>query len=125
MEAEAFTLSLRAVGRFPEKPKAPPRVLWAGVTQTPALNKLQQKVTAALVTAGFQADDRPFHPHIALARLKNGAAMRGAVQDYLTRHRDFAIPQIPIERFVLFSSQLTPQGAIYTHEAVYPLHAKA
>ncbi len=124
VEAAAFALSLGGVGRFPEKAKAPPRVLWAGVAHSEALHQLQGQVSSALVQAGFQAEARAFQPHIALARLKNGAAMRGAVQDYIAHHNDFEVAAVPVEGFVLFSSQLTPQGAIYTHEAVYPLRAQ-
>lgn len=122
IKAESFALALSGIGRFPQQPKAPPRVLWAGVAESPGLDHLQQQISAALVDAGFKADERGFHPHVALARLKSGPAIRSRVAEFMDRQRDFEIEAVPVERFILFSSQLTPGGAIYQHEAVYPLH---
>jgi len=122
IEAESFTLNLHGIGRFPENPKAPTRVLWAGVAESAALRQLQQQISSALVDIGFKADDRAFHPHVALARLKHGASLHREVDAYLTQHEAFEAAAIPVERFILYASQLTPQGAIYSHEAVYPLH---
>ncbi|BCU80700.1 hypothetical protein JIR001_04830 [Polycladomyces abyssicola] len=62
-----FTLKLKDIGVFgiPRRP----RILWAGVDgEVPALNTLQQEVVQALTPLGFQREDRPFRPHITLAR---------------------------------------------------------
>jgi len=62
-----FSLRLAEIGVFgiPRRP----RILWAGVAgEIPALNALQKKVVQALTPIGFQREDRPFRPHITLAR---------------------------------------------------------
>ncbi|MDN4593990.1 RNA 2',3'-cyclic phosphodiesterase [Polycladomyces subterraneus] len=62
-----FTLKLNGIGVFgiPRRP----RILWAGVDgDVPTLNALQEKVVQALTPLGFHREDRPFRPHITLAR---------------------------------------------------------
>ncbi len=43
-------------------------VLFADVHATPAMAALAERVVAATSRCGFQAETRPFHPHITLAR---------------------------------------------------------
>lgn len=115
-----FEVSLTGVGRFPKGKHQPPRVLWAGVDGPPALNDLESQVKSRLTRLGFESDARPFHPHVTLARLKmrdNLPVMR----KFMTDHRDFHAGPIAVESFTLYSSTLSPQGAVYTREAVYPL----
>ena len=45
-------------------------VFWAGVALTPELLALQQLITAAMRSCGFIPEDRPYSPHITLARAK-------------------------------------------------------
>ena len=122
IQAAPFDLRLAQVGRFPPPAHAAPRVLWVGVQPHPALLTLQQRVTAALTALGFEAEDRPYSPHITLARFKTRQPLP-ALDRFLSQHASFQLDPIPVKEFVLFSSQLTPQGAHYHHEAVYPLVA--
>lgn len=120
VQAGRFEMALSGVGRFPPAERRPPRVLWAGVDAPPALRQLQAQVTEALVGSGFSADDRPFSPHITLARLKAERPL-AEVNRFLEQQRDFQTASFPVEQFTLFSSTLTPQGARYAAQAVYPL----
>ena len=43
-------------------------VFFAGVPLSPELVSLQKSVTAATSQCGFKPEDRPYHPHITLAR---------------------------------------------------------
>jgi len=61
----AFTVPLSAVDAFP----GPGGRVWAAhARQEPALLDLHRRVWAALMAAGIEAEDRPFLPHITLAR---------------------------------------------------------
>ena len=57
-----------------------PGVLFADVKMTPELTALEQRVIAATSRCGFRAEERPFHPHITLARKteNDGARERGS-----------------------------------------------
>ncbi|GFO58862.1 RNA 2',3'-cyclic phosphodiesterase [Geomonas silvestris] len=112
-----FQLELRGVGHFPPG-KRPPRVLWVGIGENAQLLRLQQAVESAVQQAGIAPEERPFSPHLTLARLKepHGAAVSAFEQ----RHRDLAYPPFEVKQAILFSSVLTPKGAIHRKELVVP-----
>ncbi len=47
-------------------------VFFAGVRMSPELTRLQERVVAATRPCGFVPEERPYHPHITLARDKGG-----------------------------------------------------
>lgn len=110
-----FALELRGVGHFPPG-RRPPRVLWVGISENQPLLRLQQAVEAAVQEAGILPEERPFSPHLTLARLKepHGAAVSAFEQ----RHRDLSYPPFEVKQVILFSSVLTPKGAIHRKELV-------
>lgn len=110
-----FTLSVSGVGHFP--PHGHPRVLWVGLEQRPELILLQQQIEAALLQAGIPAEGRPFSPHITLARLKETPS--SVVARFEAAHRGLTFPPFEVNEFILYSSVLTPRGAIHNKEAVY------
>jgi 2'-5' RNA ligase len=120
VKAPPFTLTLAGVGRFPKGDHQPPAVLWAGVENPPALRVLHEQVSGVLTDLGYEADRRPFNPHITLARLKASRPLSEA-DAFLKMHHDFRAGPVELVEFVLFSSELSPQGARYRREAVYPL----
>lgn len=111
----AFPLSICGVGHFP--PGRHPRVLWVGLGPCDPLIQLQQEIEIALLDAGITADERPFSPHITLARFKE--SVPAAVERFEKAHLEFACPSFEVNHFILYSSVLTPRGAIHTKEAVY------
>lgn len=58
-----FAIALGGVGDFGH-------VLWIGVLDPEALTALADDLGRDLRTAGFALDDRPFHPHLTIARVK-------------------------------------------------------
>lgn len=120
VKSPPFTLTMQGVGRFPLGEKKPPRVLWGGLAEQPALIDLHRQVTAALAGLGFEPEDRAFSPHITLARLKTERPSTETSR-FIETHKNFHIDAIPVTAFALYSSTLTPQGAQYRHVAVYPL----
>ncbi len=113
-----FRMSLQGVGQFP--PKGKPRVIWIGVHAEAALNQLQAKVEQTIRRCGFVEADHPFSPHITLARFRE-APSRELVERYFERHQHIKTEVFPVDWFVLYSSQLTPSGSIYTRESLYRL----
>ncbi|HEX3526192.1 MAG TPA: RNA 2',3'-cyclic phosphodiesterase [Thermoanaerobaculia bacterium] len=116
-------LRLAGGGTFP--PRRPARVAWVGMETTEEMTEdglaaLQADATAAAVESiGFTPEDRPFHPHVTLARCepfwprdaaeKFAAAFPGAVgQPWLADHG------------VLFESKLSPKGPRYRPVELLP-----
>lgn len=114
---ETHTITLKGVGHFPAQ--GMPRVLWAGVESTGALKRLARDIERVLVGLGFEADRKGFSPHVTLARLKHPLPA-GELKQFYARNKHFESDAVTVEAFVLFSSVLSPDGALYTAEAVYP-----
>jgi 2'-5' RNA ligase len=65
-----FEARARGLGAFPNVQKA--NVLWVGVESEP-LVKLQREVEVAMVELGFGKEEKPFHPHVTVGRVKEGS----------------------------------------------------
>jgi RNA 2',3'-cyclic 3'-phosphodiesterase len=113
---EPFALRVSGLGQFP--PKRPLRVLWAGIEPSPALTSLAADVERQLVASGLPPEDKPFSAHITLARAKS-APSHAAVETFFQRNARFSLEAFTVDRFVLYSSLLSPQGPTYTAEGVY------
>lgn len=62
-----FTLQINQLGFFGQSRK--PRILWAGVSgDLHALQHLRETVVSALEPLGFPGENRPYRPHITLAK---------------------------------------------------------
>lgn len=119
-QSPAFDIHLQGVGTFPPGNRKPPRVLWVGIHPQPLLAALQRKVESALNALGIPPEDRPFSPHLTLARFKTEKPL-SQVDQFLAQHADFKLPSFHVTEFLLMKSQLSPQGAQYSHLAAYPL----
>ena len=119
----AFTIGLSGVGMFPSERHA--KVLWAGVEANADLTALHRSIGTVLADAiGFRPEDRPYSPHITLARLDDLAAP-DVIDRYLEENRGFVVPSVRIDRFVLFSSSFAENVPEYQEEAVFPLRHPA
>lgn len=101
---------LGELGAFPNLER--PRVLWVGFAEGGReLEAVGKSVNDALRKAGFGPADKPFRPHLTLARVREGA--RG-----LDRVREAQIPPRPeaglLDRIVVMKSDLHPSGSRYT-----------
>jgi 2'-5' RNA ligase len=118
ISAPDFSIVLKDVGQFGGRN---PSALWAGVAPCQPLMHLERKVESALQRVGIGPETRKFTPHVTLARLKG--APRGRVIDYLSDHALYASTPFRVRAFILYSSQLTPNGSIYRAEKAYQLKA--
>jgi 2'-5' RNA ligase len=62
---------------------------------------------------GYEPEDRPFRPHLTVARIKV-PARAGRVVHALEAHKDVDLGKITIDRIVLYQSTLKPTGPAYT-----------
>ena len=117
IDCEAFPLTLAGLDTFGEGRKV--RQLWAGVESSPALQRLQSKVELAVQRAGFSPERRKFKPHVTLARFKTSPGSK--LGEFIQQYGLLRVGPVPVNDFVLFSSQLSPGGPIYREEASYAL----
>jgi len=117
-----FQLLLDSVGVFPDTNN--PRVLWLGLKdEEGALKTLQADIKKALESIGFPREQRPFSPHVTLARVKSSKGKK-QLKDELDAMNPKGINPHPFDvgEIHLYESQLTPKGSIYTILANFKLN---
>jgi 2'-5' RNA ligase len=106
-----FDVTIGGFGMFP--PRGRPRVLWIGCHDPPGhLANLRSAVEAALVPLGFPPDDRPFHPHFTIGRVR-----AEGVANHLTsmaKNTTFDPHHANVREFFLMKSVLKPGGSVYS-----------
>lgn len=86
-------------------------VFWAGVNVSPELQELERRVVAATAQCGVESEDRPYRPHVTLARAK-GEGRVGALRRFQRRtQQDVEFPSFIAREFLLYESHLGPGGA--------------
>lgn len=102
---------LTQISAFPDA--ARPQVIWAGLkAKTDALKELREKIETLISPLGYPAEERAFHAHITLGRLKTRQGQKTLKKALM------ACPPFPKETFTLellsfFQSTLTPAGPVY------------
>jgi 2'-5' RNA ligase len=117
-----FPLEISGLGAFPSLKQA--RVLWVGVGgELDQLSTLQQNIDSALAALGFAREERPFVPHLTLARVKEGASPleRRSFGELVGSTVFEDKYPVEVDSVRLMRSQLTPAGAIYTCLSVVEL----
>ncbi|TKB05769.1 RNA 2',3'-cyclic phosphodiesterase [Desulforhopalus sp. IMCC35007] len=112
-----FSLCLKGVGVFP--PRGIPRILWAGVPPVQNLVALRKSIERELAEINIPREKKKFSPHLTLARLNNPPITK--LQQFLAGNALLKTSDFPVQTFNLYSSQLTPKGAIHTLQNTYPL----
>jgi 2'-5' RNA ligase len=99
---------------FPERGR--PRVLGVGFALSPGLESislLARRAGETAVRLGCPAEDRPFHAHVTLARIRDGWPAE-AVEEYRREVAGWPFPTWLARSCVLFESRLEPEGAVHT-----------
>lgn len=94
-------------------------VFFAGVRLSPELIALQKCVVAATHQCGFEPEDRPYHPHITLARNRGRENGIRALKPRAGAAPDFA--SFIASQFVLYESFPHASGSRYEVRARFPL----
>ena len=110
-QVEPFSLVLDSTGTFPSR--GTPRVLWIGAQDLSGnLAKLQQNFEDECASAGFARNDRPFHPHLTIARQRAPQGTRTPA--VLPRETHFESAEFAVSELVVIRSELGHAGARYT-----------
>ena len=107
-----FSLKVRGMGAFPHFKN--PRVIWMGLVDgKEVLISLQKIFETEFEKIGFKPEERPFHPHLTLGRVKSNHG-RDELVGRMEKYREVEFGDLQVERVVLFRSDLRPSGPIYT-----------
>jgi len=77
VEGEPLRMRLEGLGAFPRPQSA--TVVWVGV-MAPGIERLAAMVEEATQRAGIPAEERPFRPHLTLARVRPPVDARAVVE---------------------------------------------
>lgn len=103
-----FSMAWGGLGAFPRPSRA--SVLWVAVVRgADELRSLWMATDQALEDAGFPPEDRPFRPHLTIARIRPPED----VTDVLDGEPLQAVA-MKVDRIALFQSRLEPGGARYS-----------
>lgn len=114
-----FVLTFDRPGAFP--PKGPPRVMWIGVADgRDAVIRAEGAISDRLAALGIPREDRPYSPHLTLARVRDAAGLRAAK---LFEGLEPRLGQTRVDAITLFQSCLSPKGPTYVVLERTPLRA--
>lgn len=133
VRGESFDVTFRGFGFFPTARSA--RVFWVGIEAGDTLPALASAVDHATASLDIPPEERPFGPHLTLARGGRGSgagAPDRQKSDQANRHfaklqeKLAAMPApefgtITARHFFLFQSQILRGGARYTKIADFPI----
>ncbi len=113
----AIDIAIEKLGFFPNPHS--PRVFWAGVHAADPLPQLARETDAALAALGIAKEQRPYSPHLTLARIKIPGKQPALLQAVA------ALPSLDFgrftaDRFFLYRSRTAPAGSVYTKLAEFP-----
>ena len=117
-EAGPFAIVFAGIGMFP--PQRAPRVLWLGLSR--GANEtiaLQRRVVERLSPTGVAIEERPFHPHLTLARWRE--SRQADRRPVAAAERDAEVARVDVDAVTLFQSRLSSSGPAYTVLARAPL----
>ena len=108
---QPFEVKAGGLGVFPSHER--PRVLWVGVDGGQQLIDLQKAVEEVMVGLGLPKEDRKFHPHVTVGRVKSGTSItwESAAELGVSHPPDI----------VVYESRTTAKGSEYTARARVPL----
>ncbi|HSW50487.1 MAG TPA: RNA 2',3'-cyclic phosphodiesterase [Bryobacteraceae bacterium] len=106
-----IAVSVRGLGWFPNARAS--RVFWAGVEGGSPLEDLARATDLALSGLGIAREDRPFSPHLTLARIKDPVPL-DRLRDAVSALPSVEFGQFTADRFSLYQSKLGPSGSVYS-----------
>lgn len=108
---EPVRLEFRGLGFFPNEKR--PRVFWAGMETSANLKVLAADIDQAAHRLGFPLEDRPFTPHLTLARF-DPPGITPKLHEAIRAKSAQSFGSLTALEFHLIESKLKPTGAEYT-----------
>jgi 2'-5' RNA ligase len=106
-----FGVIYKDLGTFPNRNQ--PKVVWIGCDNPDGtLGKLKIALDRDLADEGFEIEQRAFHPHLTLGRIKSSQGVRNLTP--MLENLTFEPQTTTVNEIVVMKSRLQPQGAVHT-----------
>jgi 2'-5' RNA ligase len=96
-------------------------IFFAGVTVSEQMLALEKRVLTATAQCGYVAEDRPFHPHVTLARAKGDKRMNALRIIKQRVHGVMTFPAFSATEFLLYEAFLGAGAPRYEIRERFPL----
>ncbi len=114
----SMELHFKELGVFPNLRK--PRVFWIGMERNELLENLQGEIEVMLRNYGINRDNKPFSPHLTIARIKWIDDI-DKLKYWLKKYEGETIQKTKIGEVIYYESKLTANGPIYNSIKKFPL----
>jgi 2'-5' RNA ligase len=115
-----LTLKYAGLGCFPNH--RAPRIVWIGMEDLKGnIPPLQQDIENVLAPFGFEREERAFHPHVTLGRVKSNRKIGSLLR--MMESITFGSQPVTIGEIIIVKSELKPGGSVYTILKTIPLTA--
>ena len=116
-----FEMIIGSCGAFPTNGK--PRVLWIGIEDPSGqLALLHQALEDECAQAGFAREQRPFHPHLTIARLRQPQGSRRLAEVH--KEMGFDRETVVVSDLALIRSELRSEGSRHSVVARHPFSSQ-
>jgi RNA 2',3'-cyclic 3'-phosphodiesterase len=107
-----FTAEIKGAGAFPNLNHM--NVIWVGVEEGwSQVEQIYEQVEKLLSVLGFRRENRPFSPHITIARVRSGRK-RDEIANFLRHIGDESFGTITVDKVRLKQSILSSSGPKYS-----------
>ena len=108
-----FEVGAQGLGCFPNLRR--PKVVWVGFEEgQEELQRLHDDLEEALLQIGcYRREDRKYTPHLTLGRIKDNHAVDDLISE-INQRSGWKAGSCTIKEIVVFSSELSSKGPIYT-----------
>ena len=108
----AFPAEIKGAGAFPNLNHT--NVIWVGVNEGwTQVEQIYEQVEKLMSGLGFRRENRPFSPHITIARVRSGR-MRDEIANFLQHISDESFGTITVDKVRLKQSILSSSGPKYS-----------
>ena len=114
---DPIEIELRGIEWFPNERS--PKILWMVVHASSALSDLARKTEQCLAPLGISLEDRPFSPHLTLARIKNPVPL-DPLRRKLEQVQPASLGTFQATSFALFRSDPGSHASIYRKVRSFP-----
>jgi 2'-5' RNA ligase len=109
---QSFTAEIKDAGAFPNLKHM--NVIWVGVNEGWTLvEQIYEQVEKLLSSLGFRRENRPFSPHITIARVRS-SRKRDEIANFLQHLSDESFGTITVDKVRLKQSILSSSGPKYS-----------
>lgn len=115
-----FQLSLAGSGCFPAAEN--PRVIWVGVEgELDQLKRLQRRIEEATADFGDHSEEKEFHPHLTIGRVKTDARQARQIGEAIAKIAVGKLGEWTVREVDLMRSELRSEGARHSRLKAFAL----